>query len=173
MATRETLIITDACIFLDLHMVQCWTPFFELCYESVTSHFVWEELDEETRICLTPFVDQDQLRLLDPPDHFTENRYQLSTWNRLSLPDRSVFSLSDDLGGILLTSDGVLRKSAQEAAIPTHGLLWLFNEMVYQTSLSSTAANQHLTTIFEQNAMYRNNDKLNRAWKRLSAKWKD
>ncbi|MGM0587286.1 MAG: hypothetical protein ACQETE_02620 [Bacteroidota bacterium] len=171
MTKPETLIITDACIFLDLQLVQCWDPFFGLSYDCVTSYFVWEELDEETQTDLTPYLDQQQLKLEDPPADFTENLYELNRWNRLSIPDRSVFRLADQWDGILLTSDGVLRKSAKEANLATHGLFWLFQEMVTQNCLPSQKAVQHLDIIFKKNAMYRDNTKLVRAKQRMQRKW--
>ena len=173
MPNENVLLITDASIFFDLQLVNAWQPFFALPHHCVTSYYIWDELDDEIQSSLTPFLDSGQLELREPEDGFATNRSGITGWNRLSLPDKSVFNLSIALGGILLTSDGVLRKAAKEADLATHGLLWLFDEMVNAKALNPEIASEKLETVFDKNIMYRGNQKLIRALEKMKEGWLD
>lgn len=47
----------------------------------------------------------------------------------LSLPDHSVLWLAQTTGGTVLSGDGPMRRHAETAGIPLHGLLWLLDRM--------------------------------------------
>jgi len=91
----------------------------------------------------------------------------------LSIADLSVWTLTANEGGILLTSDGTLRKMAQKHQIETHGLLWVFDKMVEHKLLPVDAAEEKLRLVFNQNTHYKSDQKLFNAFEKLLTRWQN
>ena len=165
------IVITDACIFIDLHQSDSLDPFVRLPYSITTTWDIWDELNEEHQQKLEPYHSGKQLYIQEPPEHFESMGNHLHQWEKLSIADRSCFSLALNVPGILLTSDGFLRSAGKAARIPTHGLLWIFEEMVHHKAMSAQEARVAGDIVFFNNEMYRNNTKLLSAWEEIKRGW--
>lgn len=164
--------VTDASIFIDLLECEACDPFFRLPYQIVTSYQVWMELEEEQRAFLKKWVKKERLTVIKIEEDFIEITHKEDLSRSLSVADRSVWLISDREDGILVTSDGTLRKMAKKHRIETHGLLWVFDQMVREELLIPGDAAFRLQQIFDQNRYYRTNSKLIRAFESLRKKWK-
>lgn len=102
-----------------------------------------------------------------------ELREQHNLSKSLSIADLSVWALTKHEGGVLLTSDGTLRKMAQKHRIETHGLLWVFDQLVEYSLLSAHKASKQLHLVFNQNTHYKSDQKLFEAFERLLERWEN
>ncbi|MEX0595597.1 MAG: hypothetical protein WD512_03780, partial [Candidatus Paceibacterota bacterium] len=72
-----------------------------------------------------------------------------------------------------LTSDGTLRKMAKKHQIETHGLLWIFDQLVKQSFLTVNDATKKLQLVFNQNTHYKSDQKLFKAYEVLLTTWQN
>jgi predicted nucleic acid-binding protein len=162
--------VTDACIFIDLIECNACEAFLNLPCSIITSYQVWMELEEEQRSIILN-SGEDQLAIVQIEEDFISITKQENLSQQLSIADRSVWFLAKNRNGILLTSDGTLRKMGKNADIETHGLLWIFDQMVQHQTLSTSMASTKLQKVFDENAYYRTDQKLKEAFQRLLKKW--
>jgi hypothetical protein len=165
--------VTDACIFIDILELEISSNFFLLAIEIHTTQEVWNELDTDQKQTLKSFLSAGKLtiHILEPED--LERISLINYPKALSPPDKSVLYIAEKLEATLLSSDGVIRKYAKKEKITTHGLFWVFDELVIQQLLSKEEACRLLNQLFETNLMYKNNNKLwKEAEKRLD-QWKE
>ena len=163
--------VTDACIFIDLLDSEACSAFFQLQYEIVTTRQVWMELESDQRDILKPWIDTNQLSIITGINNVIEVRDKNNLSKALSIADLSVWTLTSNNGGVLLTSDGTLRKMAQKHHIETHGLLWVFDQIVKNGLLPVPKATKKLQFVFNQNTHYKSDQKLFEAFETLLTKW--
>ena len=161
--------ITDACIFIDLLECEGHEAFFRLPYRIITSYQVWMELDEGHRSVLS----RSRLEVLELTDDFVTHTEDLGLSQSLSIADRSVWYLAKDNEAILLTSDKVLRRSGNSHSIETHGLLWIFDQLVENQIIDPETAKSKLEIVLDQNTYYKTNEKLMKAYAELIDKWEN
>jgi predicted nucleic acid-binding protein len=163
--------VTDACIFIDLLEAEACTAFFNLDLEVITSQQIWLELEVEQRNILEEWIDKDRLSIKSGGHNLLKIREDNKLSVSLSIADLTAWALASDQDGILLTSDGALRKTAKANNIETHGLLWIFDQIVEHELLSKKDAIAKLRLIFEQNLYYRSDRKLFDAFEAFILKW--
>jgi len=164
--------VTDACIFIDLLECHACEAFFQLSFRVVTSYQVWMELENDHREILRQWIKNHQLMVIKIEENFVEMTRDENLSRSLSIADRSVWFISKKEDGILLTSDGMLRKMAKKHRIDTHGLLWVFDRMVREQLITTDKAISKLQQIFNRNSYYRTDSKLTKAFESLKRKWK-
>ncbi len=165
--------VTDACIFIDLLDSEACSAFFQLQHEIVTTRQVWMELEPDQRKILETWIESNQLSIISGIDNVIAIRDKNNLSKGLSIADLSVWALTDREDGILLTSDGMLRKMAKNHEIETHGLLWVFDQIVEQGLLPVKEATAKLQVVFNQNTHYKSDQKLFKAYESLLTKWQD
>jgi len=69
----------------------------------------------------------------------------------LSLQDKSVFTVSRNLGMMILSNDGPLRELAGGSEIEYHGTIWLLEELVGSGNLSPRDAAAALRAMLREN----------------------
>lgn len=163
--------VTDACIFIDLIECDACSSFFQLPFQFITSYQVWSELEDEQVVTLNEWVKSKKLHIEQTDPDFLELLKDKSLSTSLSIADLSVWFLCDTSGDILLTSDGLLRSSAKKHAMETHGLLWLFDQMVKHQLMSKTTATTKLQSVFNNNIYYSSNTKLIKAFEKMVKGW--
>lgn len=165
--------VADACIFIDLLDSEACAAFFQLQFDIVTTRQVWMELDIKQRDDLTKWIDSGELSIISGLNNVIEVRDEHNLSKALSVADLSVWTLTANEGGVLLTSDGTLRKMAQKHQIKTHGLLWVFDQMVEHKTLPVAEASKKLQLVFNQNTHYKSDQKLFDAFEALLTKWQN
>lgn len=78
----------------------------------------------------------------------------------LSLTDKTVLFLAQKVNAMVLSSDNLIRKTAEKSCIERHGLIWIFDQLVIQSCLSESDAKEKLQELKSLNLMYHNNPKL-------------
>jgi hypothetical protein len=139
----------------------------------VTTRHVWGELESDQRKVLQQWIESQNLSVIEVEgdlDSLRDNN-QLSVG--LSIADLSVWNVCYEAGAILLTSDGTLRKMAKENKIKTHGLLWIFDQIMKNKILTVEVASKKLQYVFNNNEYYKADVKLFDAYEAMKAGWKD
>jgi len=165
--------VTDACIFIDLLESESCAAFFQLPLEIITTRQVWGELETDQKGILKQWIESEDLFIVEIGTDIETLRAINDLSIRLSIADLSVWGLCYEKEGILLTSDGMLRKMAKENRIETHGLLWVFDQIVENNLLTVEEATEKLQSVFNQNEYYKTDLKLFDAYEALLTRWKN
>ena len=145
---KPCIYIHDACVLLDLLEGNLLGPWFQLGYETRTSHLVYHEIiHEEQAAQLHSFVEEGLL-ILDIIDNHELPliAQQAKAW-RVSMQDVSAAYLAKKYGGILLSGDKRLRKKSTGDGIEVHGILWVLDTLVGEKLLTSLQALKALDAI--------------------------
>ena len=154
--------VTDACIFIDLLELEITSSFFRLDLEIHTTVEVINELYSEQQEVLLAYQTVKKLTVHNLDAHDLQLLRSTSFPKALSHQDKSVIYLAAQLNAIVLSSDGVVRKFAKKIAIETHGIFWIFDQLVLQELLTQNDAMRKLRQFMDGNLMYRNNVLLQR-----------
>lgn len=146
----DRIYIHDACVLLDLiegDLLDCW---FQLGFETRTTHFVYLEIQEEEQSSLLQtYVDADKLILESIDEEYLPIlNAQAKKWN-VSLQDVSVAHLAQKHGGILLSGDKRLRTKSAESGIEIKGILWVLDMIVERKLLIPQRALKALDAILK------------------------
>ncbi len=143
--------ISDANIFIDLLRLGFVSPLFEIGLEVVTSQEVFDELIEEQKEALQPFIAEGKLKVhAFSPAAFVE----LKTFhinNRLPFSDHSVVFLAEKIAAIVLTGDQLILKACEQRNIEVHGILWLLDRFLEYGFLDKMTAHALLTRLIQFN----------------------
>ncbi|MDR3714777.1 MAG: hypothetical protein P4L51_18330 [Puia sp.] len=154
------IVVSDACLFIDLHTIDLTDHFFLLDLEVHTTVDVLADLREEQRRALQPFRERQSLTAhnLDEADReaITASKYP----GNLCIGDHTSLYLAEKIDAKILSSERVLRSAAGTRAIESHGLFWIFDQLGAASILSHPLACQKLKELMICNAIYRNNPKL-------------
>ena len=144
------IVVNDANILIDLVELALLPHFFDLQFEFHTTALVLDELFEEQQEALTPYIDQNLLRVSDiSAEELVEISNLQIAKPKLSEQDCSAFFQARTKGGTLITSDKNLRKYAAEQALEVHGHLWIFDKMVEAATISPQRASEKLIELCE------------------------
>lgn len=100
--------ITDANIFIDLIHIELHDELFAAGLEIHSTLGVFDELNDHQQKILSKYIDQRQLTLHSNTGENIPSEIQRN--KSLSSSDKSVFGLAIELGALILTGDGLLRK---------------------------------------------------------------
>lgn len=127
------VVVQDASVLIDLVACELLEPWFRLGLETLTTSLVWHEVNRKhQKLKLQRFIERGDFKI-EPVGAEILTRIvhlQVELGSRISLEDASVLFVASSRKAILLTSDRVLRRCAEERAIEVHGLLWVFDLLV-------------------------------------------
>jgi predicted nucleic acid-binding protein len=162
--------VTDACIFIDIHVLKLTQLFFSLPFDIHSTVDVFNELYEDHKAFLQAFISVKKLTLhvltAEDRQSVIASKFPLS----LSEADRSVVFVANRLKATILSSDKAVRKYAKSISIPCHGMLWIFDRLVEAKVLKPEAAKAKLNELISHSIMYQNNaELLDEALKRMES----
>lgn len=142
-----TLYVTDANIFIDLHHADLLDHLDGLGLSLTTSSFVLDELNARQQAAIRQKIELGLIEILE----VLPEEIQLAHLPRgLSLPDRSVIALALRVQGVLLSGDGLVRRTAQDNGLAVHGLIWIFDRLLEAELLLPARAAELLEFLVEQ-----------------------
>jgi rRNA-processing protein FCF1 len=136
-----TIAITDANIFIDLIYVELLDNLFGIEMDIHTTLNVIDELKDSQQELLSPYTASKQLTVHTSDDFELPKAIQNN--RRLSPSDKSVFGVAVALDAMILTGDGLIRKTATKK-IETHGTLWLLDRFLEKGLITKGRAAQQL-----------------------------
>ena len=154
------LVVTDACILIDVIELQLTSKFFGLEFEVHTTIDVINELYSNQQEILRAFEQAGKLTI-----HILSQEDQIEIANRdfprsLSPEDASVIFTAQRLNATILSSDKPVRKFSKKIAIEYHGMLWIFDQLVASKLLSIEGATLKLKAMVASNIIYKTNQEL-------------
>lgn len=151
------IVVTDACIFIDVIELQLTAKFFGLDLEIHTTRDVFDELYPEQQQILEAYQGNNKLtvHILTPGEKIAllSDEYPKA----LTPEDKSVVFIAQKLEAIVLSSDKPVRRVAKKLAIEYHGMIWIFDQLVEQGLLTGDEASEKITLMVNSNLIYRNN----------------
>jgi rRNA-processing protein FCF1 len=154
------IVITDACIFIDLYDLGLTNSFFNLDLDIHTTSAVLYELYSEQQQILKAYQSVGRLTVHNLQERdFIE--ISLETYPKsLSETDKSVLYIANKINACVLSSDKMLRNYAKNKDIEYHGMIWIFDKLVEMSILTKKEAVNKLKQLVEANFAFRNNKQL-------------
>jgi rRNA maturation endonuclease Nob1 len=147
--------VTDANIFIDLINLKLVSHFFDLNLETHTTLDVLNELHSHQQEVILAYRSAKKLTIHNLPDDQRTEMQELVNARQLSDADKSVIYIALQIKAMVLSSDGPVRKFAKAKKLETHGLLWLFDELVKNKLLSHPVACSKINELLSGNRRYR------------------
>jgi len=124
--------VKDANILIDCFEIDLLDLVFQLPLEFINTDLVIAEITDDTQMAkLQIYIDDGLLTVKsldsDEIDLISERTIDYPS---LSIEDCSVWYLTEQHHGILLTGDGKLRSIVKSKGMDVHGILWLLDELV-------------------------------------------
>ncbi|GBE16191.1 hypothetical protein BMS3Abin15_00003 [bacterium BMS3Abin15] len=139
------IIVNDANILIDLVELKILPYFFQLEFEFHTTAIILEELFEEQKEELIPYIETGKLIVDDMAEEdFIEVLMIRTTKPALSDQDCSAFYQARKINAVLVTSDNTLRKFARANNLEIHGHLWIFDNLVENSIFTGKIAIEKL-----------------------------
>jgi hypothetical protein len=151
------LVVTDACIFIDVIELQLTSEFFGLELEIHTTVDVINELFPQQQQLLRAYEYGGKLTIhvLTPADQEAISNENFP--RALSPEDCSVIYIARKLNAVVLSSDKPVRRHAENLTIEYHGMFWIFDKLVEEKLLSGVIAISKLTKLMHSNIIYKSN----------------
>lgn len=167
------LVVTDACIFIDLYDLELIGAFFDLNIEVHTSAAVMFELHTDQNQILKAYQSVERLTVHNLQALDFDEIYANSYPKALSEADKSVLHIAAKINACVLSSDKAVRNCAKNKDIDYHGMLWIFDRLVENNLLSAKIAGIKLRQLISSNFIYQNNRPLVDEIKRRLKSWDD
>ncbi|SRR5258708_2574374 len=165
------IVVTDACIFIDVIELQLTAKFFGLELDIHTTRDVFDELFQEQQQILEAYQENNRLtvHILTPKEKMELLSEEFP--KALSPEDQSVVFIAKKLGAVLLSSDKPVRNLAKKLSIEYHGMIWIFDQLVQQGQLTGGSAAERITQMVNSNLIYRNNQEMQMEVEKRVKKW--
>jgi len=154
------LAVTDACIFIDLIVLDLVEPFFGMPVEIHTTFDVFDELYPEQQQQLSVYKLAGQLTIHNLIQEDKEKIQEIVFPRALSYNDKTVIYLADKLNALLLSSDKAVRNYSKANTIEYHGMLWIFDKLLESSQITYQLAIQKIKELTAENIVYQNNMEL-------------
>lgn len=142
------IIVNDANILIDLVDLRMLPYFFQLEYEFHTTTIILDELFDEQKEELVPYIETGRLIVDDlTEEDFVKIIMIRAAKPKLSEQDCSAFHRAQKDNAALITSDNTLRKYAKANDLEVHGHLWVFDNLVDKSILSGSTAIEKLNEL--------------------------
>ncbi|MCF6364920.1 MAG: type II toxin-antitoxin system VapC family toxin [Bacteroidales bacterium] len=122
--------VSDANILIDLADLDLINEFVRLDFEFHTNDFVIDEIkNPEQKEKIEELIKTDKLFVAQTKSEEYQEILELQTKN-LSFADCSIWHYAIKTGGILLSGDGILRKTASKQGITVKGIFFIFDKLI-------------------------------------------
>lgn len=165
------LVVQDASMLIDLAAADLLEAWFSLGIETLTSSFVWREVNRRSqKVKLRAFARDQRIQVVDMGTEVLSEivRLKMDLPAKLSLNDASVLHLAVERTAVLLTGDRNLRTAAESRAVTVYGLPALMDYMVQEEALSTATAITKLELLCRLNPRLQK-----RECEPLLAKWRN
>ncbi len=147
------LLVNDANILIDLLKIDLLESFFQLQYEFHMTDFAAAEVQEDNVVELEHCFENGSLqKKAFNYEELVQVQLLEVEHQALSIADCSCLFHARTLSAKLLTGDAALRRTAEQADIPVHGILWIFDELVSQEIVTKEQAYEKLSQLVTINS---------------------
>ena len=144
--------VNDANIFIDLIDIGLVRRFFRLKLDFHTTTLVINELDENQKSELQPFIAKGTLKVKAFSTEEMEAVEQMELDSqKLSQHDLSVYYYAKTINAVILTGDKSLRTEAKKHGFEVHGVLWIFEQLIANNVITYGVAIDKLNDLMKIN----------------------
>lgn len=154
---RIKLVVTDACIFIDLYDLELVNLFFELQIEVHTTSAVMFELYAEQQQVLKAYQSVNRLIVHNLLEVDFIEIHAMAYPRALSETDKSVLHIAAKINACVISSDKAVRNCAKNKNIDYHGMLWVLDRLVELKLLTPKQGALKLQELVATNFIYQNN----------------
>jgi len=163
--------ITDACIFIDLFLLDVIDVFFELPFEIHTTYDVLNELNAHQIKSIQIHIDTKKLSVYSLTSEDRLNANTLNFPRSLSQTDKTVLYLALKLEAMVISSDKPIRNTANKLNIECHGILWIVDQFLAHGYFEKPVAKSILTQLIAINPTISGSDLVMREIKKRFEEW--
>jgi len=148
------IVVQDASVLIDLAAADLLEAWFSLGIETLTSSFVWREVNRRSQKAkLRAFARDERIQVVPMGAEVLSEvvRLKMDLPPKLSLNDASVLHLAVERTATLLTGDRNLRTAAEARAVTVYGLPALMDYMVQEEALPAATAITKLELLCQLN----------------------
>ena len=154
------IVVTDACIFIDLHDLGLINSFFSLDFDIHTTSAVLYELYSEQQQILKAYQSVGRLTVHNLQEQDFIEIYSEEYPKSLSETDKSVLHIANRINACVLSSDKILRNCAKNKGVECHGMIWIFDKLIETSVLTKREAVNKLKQLVDTNFVFQNNQQL-------------
>lgn len=131
------LVISDACVLIDIEYAELTRVMFSLTYQFAVPDILFFQELEKQHAHLSQFglISKTMSGDLIAEAYSFHQKYM-----KLSVNDRLALTLAKHEGCILLTGDKALRDAAKDFNIEVHGTIWLVEQMLQKKKITVEVA---------------------------------
>ena len=148
------IVVNDTNIFIDLYSVGLIDDFFSLPIEVHTVDFIVNEIENEQQLMLiNQFVNDGRLKVhsLTGRELAEVVELQSNAGGNVSIPDCAVWHYAKQNNYVLLTGDRQLKNKAIASNVTVKGILYVFDQLVEHSIVSSCQAAEKLKNLMTIN----------------------
>lgn len=147
------LLLHDANVLIDLITAGLLDITFRLPYVMETTDFVVREIvPKDQRKAIQRIIDAEMLTVCNATAGLVGEIARLHhDIPALSIADCSVVCHALATGAVVLTGDGLLRKTAKAKSLNVHGTLWVLQQLVSENLITPNEAIVKLTELMKKN----------------------
>lgn len=147
------LLLHDANVLIDLISAGLLDITFHLPYVMETTDFVVREIvPQDQREAIQRIINAEMLTVCTASTELVGEIVSLhDEIPALSIADCSVICHALETGAVVLTGDGLLRKTAKAKLLSVHGTLWVFQQLVSDNLITPSEAINKLTDLMVKN----------------------
>lgn len=153
---KETILVKDACILIDLMQLDIFEMFAQTDYVILTTDAVVREItNPEQSTLLNQVLESGQI-IREKDGSLAEVLVLQRKYRGISYQDATALELSKRKGGMLISADGLLRKAGVKEQVTVHGTLWVILELVKLKVLDNVSAVAKVKLLMKINAWISN-----------------
>jgi len=147
------LLLHDANVLIDLITVGLLDITFRLPYVMETTDFVVQEIvPQDQRKAIQRIIDADKLTVCNATSEMVGEIVRLHhDIPALSIADCSVICHALATDAVVLSGDGLLRKTARAKSLKVCGTLWVLQQLVSENMIEPSLAIEKLTELMVKN----------------------
>jgi len=154
-----TIALKDANILIDLVNASILGNWFALNYRTVTTNMVIQEVEKGDQWeVVKQFIASGQLEVIDLDSSQVALIYTKYNTVNISVADKSVLVVAEDIRATLLTGDMKVRREGDEQGLDVRGVLWIYDELINQSAITYSSAVDSLESMLEQGSWLPNSE---------------
>jgi predicted nucleic acid-binding protein len=147
------LLLHDANVLIDLITIDILDMTFKLPYVMETTDFVVREIvPQDQREAIQRIIDADRLTVRTATTELVGEIVRLHLdIPALTIADCSIICHAIETGAVVLSGDGLLRKTARARSLKVCGTLWVLQQLVSENLIEPNIAIEKLTELMVKN----------------------
>lgn len=154
-----TVALKDANILIDLVNASILGSWFALGYRTITTNMVIQEVSKGDQWeMVKQFIASGQLEVIDLNSSQVALIYTSYSEVRVSVADKSVLVVAEELGATLLTGDMKVRREGYNRNLDVRGILWIYDELINKSVITYPEAVGSLESMLKQGSWLPDNE---------------